>query len=501
MTELIETRLEEGGILLAVIDMPGRSMNVFSAALMDALEDLIHRTESDASVSGLVVTSGKPAFLAGADLAMIREFTERALTDSAEEMHALCGRLGRLFRRLELIPKPVVAAVNGLALGGGLELAMACHYRIASNDVRAVLGLPEVNLGLLPGAGGTQRLPRLVGVKEGLRMLLSGAPMGPEKALSLGLVDELAEPGAVVEAALAVVRGGKVPRPRWDKANYAPTSTPYDFADPEIVDRIADDLRIPDEQRADYPAYNAILNCVVGGWTLPMTDASDWEMKQFLTLMFDPVAGNMVRSLFLNRQRAEKAFEHIANAPARAIRVEGEGAFADALRAEFEKAARKAGLSEGGETGPVRIIASGHPSPGALALLNERSAPVQGPGLFVGPKTAAGRVVEICVLSADDPGLRDGLVVAKALRATPFVNTGGRPFLPALVAAQDGANAITRTDMLNIIADAAATARDAGGVEDTELADMAAVLAGVVPSFAGGPFTWLAQQGAKSHST
>ena len=187
----IRTELDADGILLATIDMPGRAMNVFSRDMMDALEQIIARAESDVEVRGVVLTSGKAAFLAGADLEMIRMFAERARSGATEELHELFGHLGRLFRRLELSPKPFVAAINGLALGGGLEVCMACHGRVVADDTAIQLGLPEIKLGLLPGAGGTQRLPRLVGTAAGLRMLLCGDAVSPREALELHLVDEV----------------------------------------------------------------------------------------------------------------------------------------------------------------------------------------------------------------------------------------------------------------------------------------------------------------------
>jgi len=152
MDQNIKIELGKDGVLTACIDMQGRSMNVFSMDMMDSLERLVVHMEQSPEVRAVVLTSGKSAFIAGADLAMVRMFTERARTDSHSALVELCGRLGRIFRRLEKNPKPWVAAVNGLALGGGLEVCLACHARVVSDGPGVMLGLPEIKLGLLPGA-------------------------------------------------------------------------------------------------------------------------------------------------------------------------------------------------------------------------------------------------------------------------------------------------------------------------------------------------------------
>jgi len=149
----IKTVLGEDGVLLATIDMPGRSMNVFSFEMMDSLERLVDYVNSDDRIKAVVINSAKRAFIAGADLVMVRRFTEQAKTESHEVLADTCGRLGRIFRRLERSTKPYVTAVDGLALGGGLELCLACHARIVSDRRGVLLGLPEIKLGLLPGAG------------------------------------------------------------------------------------------------------------------------------------------------------------------------------------------------------------------------------------------------------------------------------------------------------------------------------------------------------------
>jgi 3-hydroxyacyl-CoA dehydrogenase/enoyl-CoA hydratase/3-hydroxybutyryl-CoA epimerase len=338
MTDLnIQTELDADGILLASIDMPGRAMNVFSRDMMDSLERLVIRSESDASIKAVVLTSGKSAFLAGADLDMIRMFTEQARSGSTSELHELFGHLGRVFRRLEQSPKPFVAAINGLALGGGLEVCLACHARIAADDPAIQLGLPEIKLGLLPGAGGTQRLPRLIGTAKGMQMLLTGDPVAPAEALALGLVHELVPADQLIAAAkrraLALSKG-KVLAP-WDVPGARHDASPYDFSSaPAAYAAVAKAIGISEYQLRYYPAYTAILGCVVGGWHQPMTEAGEHEMRIFVELMRDPVAGNMVRTLFLNRQKAAKLGLLAPNSPF----ASGEDALLPRIKAAGEKA-------------------------------------------------------------------------------------------------------------------------------------------------------------------
>lgn len=303
----LRSELDRDGVLTVTIDMPKRSMNVFSASMMDSLAALLDHVERNDAVRAVVLTSDKAAFIAGADLDMIRGFAEAARIGSTGELNALFGRLGRLFRRLELSPKPYVAAINGLALGGGLEVALACHRRVVVDDASAQLGLPEIKLGLLPGAGGTQRLPRRVGVEQGLRMLLSGEPVAPREALALGLVDAVVAADSLLDTARWLAREAVGARAAWDVEGYQDPVAAYGFGDAVSARaRIAASLGISDEQRQFYPAYDAIMNCVIGGAGVPMSEACEHEMRIFVELMRNPVAGNMVTTLFLNKLRASK---------------------------------------------------------------------------------------------------------------------------------------------------------------------------------------------------
>ena len=175
------------GIVTLVLDMPGRSMNVLNEELTGPFADAIQKIENDASIKGVIITSGKKEFLAGADIDKVY-----AMTDP-QEAFDMAQAYKAFLRRLEKCGRPVVAALNGTALGGGLELALACHYRVAINDPKAKFGLPEVKLGLLPGGGGTQRLPRLIGIQPSLPLMLEGKELRADQAKQQGILHELAE--------------------------------------------------------------------------------------------------------------------------------------------------------------------------------------------------------------------------------------------------------------------------------------------------------------------
>lgn len=396
----IQTELDADGILVARIDMPGRTMNVFSRAMMDSLESLIVFVAAESAVKGVVLTSGKSAFLAGADLDMIRVFTERAKVDAVPELNALFGHLGRLFRRLELSTKPFVAAINGLALGGGLEVAMACHARVVLDDEKTVqLGLPEIKLGLLPGAGGTQRLPRLVGTAKGLNMLLTGDPVGPAEALTLKLVDAVVPADRLIDAGKALAKSVPTPRAPWDRAGATFDAAPFDFSRASAAADVAQAVGIHAYQLRYYPAYNAIIDCVVGGWNLPLTPACEREMDIFVELMRDPVAGNMVRTLFLNRQKAAKLGLLAKDSPL----ATGDGALLPAVKAAMD-AAKAANADEAVQLAAATLAALRCWQAGAVSAATELAdVAVVGAGLFPsyagGPFTHAAFVGETALLT------------------------------------------------------------------------------------------------------
>jgi 3-hydroxyacyl-CoA dehydrogenase/enoyl-CoA hydratase/3-hydroxybutyryl-CoA epimerase len=205
------------GVATLVLDVPGESVNTLSTEVGAALERTLDALEHDGAVKALVIASGKAdGFVAGAKLEMIQAVR------SAAEATALSRAAQAGFDRLERFGKPVVAAIHGACLGGGLELAMACHYRVAADLPRTALGLPEVMVGLLPGGGGTQRLPRLVGLPAALDLILTGRSLKARKALALGLVDEVAPAPLLREVARERALGLALgPRP-WRRPHRAP---------------------------------------------------------------------------------------------------------------------------------------------------------------------------------------------------------------------------------------------------------------------------------------
>ena len=196
----------EDGVLVVTIDVPGERVNTLGKAMMGELDALLAELEAPGAVKAVVLRSGKrDNFIAGAD---IKDFNT---IRSAMEGEALSRAAQALLDRLEAVPVPVVAAIHGSCLGGGLEIVLACRYRVASDDPKTVLGLPEVMLGLLPGAGGTQRLPRLVGLRNGLDMILTGRTLKAPRALKAGVVDDVVPAPVLMtaarKAALALAEG------------------------------------------------------------------------------------------------------------------------------------------------------------------------------------------------------------------------------------------------------------------------------------------------------
>jgi len=298
-------KLETGadGVAILILDHADESMNVVSDIWLDEMNAAIAQLRENAAVTGVVITSGKKAFMAGADLKALVEGYGRL---TKPEAYAFSQKATRMHRALETMGKPVACAMNGLALGGGFELALACHYRVLADDPKAVVGLPEVNVGLLPGSGGTQRLARMIGAQAALDLLLTGRSLSPAEALKARIVDAVVPVEDVVAAAKTWLATNPSPVRVWDVKG---------FAAPEargmIVPEFSLGLSIAVAKVADKAGYNmpaapAILSCVFEGLQLPMDKALSVESKYFARLLTDPVARNIIRTTFISKQAAEK---------------------------------------------------------------------------------------------------------------------------------------------------------------------------------------------------
>jgi 3-hydroxyacyl-CoA dehydrogenase/enoyl-CoA hydratase/3-hydroxybutyryl-CoA epimerase len=293
----------EDGVALVGIDVPGRSLNILTPQLQRELDELFARLAGDDAVKGVVIHSLKErGFIAGADLMELVESFERGT--SKVEAREQSAYLQNLTRRIETLGKPVATAIGGLALGGGLELALGTHYRVLSERADAQLGLPEVSVGLLPGGGGTQRLPRLIGIAQALPMLLDGKPVGPQRALELGLVDELAAPEQLLARAKAWVLANPGACQPWDRKGWKPRDLGnLAFPHGPLTARI---LQAHVATRGNYPAPLAILSCVGEGMVVDIDTGLRIERNYFAQLLTGPVARNLIRTQFINKAAADK---------------------------------------------------------------------------------------------------------------------------------------------------------------------------------------------------
>jgi 3-hydroxyacyl-CoA dehydrogenase/enoyl-CoA hydratase/3-hydroxybutyryl-CoA epimerase len=305
--------VDADGIALITMDSPGRSMNVLGPDVETELSAIVEQVVSDAAIRGAIITSGKPSFLAGYDLTeFLRSFGPQL---SAVQVYENFTGLGRLLRRIETCGKPFVAAINGLALGGGLELCLACHYRVIADDPKAFVGLPEVKVGLLPGGGGTQRMPRLIGVTQALPYLLEGSNIAAAEAKKLGLVHEVAPAGELLAAAKRWLMGSPVAVQPWDQKGFrVPGGVAFASAGTTQTFMGATAL-VARKTLHNYPAPAAILSCVYEGTLLPIDKGLEVESKYFARLVTGPVARNLIRTMFVNKGNADKLSVRPADVP------------------------------------------------------------------------------------------------------------------------------------------------------------------------------------------
>jgi 3-hydroxyacyl-CoA dehydrogenase / enoyl-CoA hydratase / 3-hydroxybutyryl-CoA epimerase len=305
MTENIKYSVDQDGIALLVVDIPNRPMNVLTPEFLAELEQTVGKLAGDDAVKGAVIASGKSSFIAGADLKdLVGVFSQG---QGATEIYEFARSFSILFRKLETCGKPLVAAINGTALGGGLELCLACHHRVALDNPKAKLGLPEVQVGLLPGAGGTQRLPRMIGIEKALPLMAEGTHLDPAGAHALGIVEQLAadEQELLAKARQWILEHGDPVQP-WDKKGFRFPGGAGASRPATAQTFMVGTALVAQKTMHNYPAPIAILSCVYEGSLVPIDKGLEIESQYFVELLTGPVARNMIRTLFLDKGAADK---------------------------------------------------------------------------------------------------------------------------------------------------------------------------------------------------
>ncbi|GDX04818.1 fatty acid oxidation complex subunit alpha FadJ [Buttiauxella sp. A111] len=309
-TSAFNLHIRLDNIAVVTIDVPGEKMNTLKASFGPEVHGIIKQIRDNSALQGVIFISGKPDnFIAGADINMI------ANCQTTLEAQTLAHQGQQIMAEIAALPIPVVAAIHGACLGGGLELALACHARVCTDDEKTKLGLPEVQLGLLPGSGGTQRLPRLIGVSNALDMILTGKQLRPRQALKLGLVDEVVPHSILLAAAIELVAKGRQPSrilPVRERILAGPLGRSLLFS---IVSK-----KTEQKTRGNYPATQRIIEVMKVGLGQGSFSGYESEAKAFGELAMTPQSAAL-RGLFFASTELKK--EHGADAQPRPINAVG----------------------------------------------------------------------------------------------------------------------------------------------------------------------------------
>ena len=321
MSHAVNLNLGEDGILVATMDLPGRPMNVVGDVLMEGLAAAVAKL-ADPAVKGLVLTSAKADFCAGGDLDRMSKWTR------PEEPFEAANAMKAVLRQLELQGKPVVAAINGHALGGGLEIALACHARIALADPRLKIGQPEVKLGLLPGGGGTVRLPRLVGIQQALQIMGEGHDLSPDKALGMGLITATAKDRdeLMAQARTWIIANPKAKQP-WDQPKFRMPGG--DSRAPAIAQLFSVAPSVASAKSwGNYPAIQHIMSSVFEGGLMDFDSACTVESRYFAACAMSPASKNIINTLWYQLNAIKKGASRpkgFAPSPVRKLGILGAG--------------------------------------------------------------------------------------------------------------------------------------------------------------------------------
>ena len=316
MSNAVNLNLGDDGILVATMDLPGRPMNVVGDELMQGIAAAVDRL-ADPAVKGMVLSSAKADFCAGGDLDRMSKWTK------PEEPFEASMAVKAVLRRLETQGKPVVAAINGHALGGGLELALACHARFAIDDPKLKIGQPEVKLGLLPGGGGTVRLPRLVGIQQALQICGEGGDLSPPKALGMGLLTGLAHGrDELLALARAWIEANPKAKQPWDQSKFRFPGG--DSRSPAVAQLWSIAPSIAAQKTwGNYPAVQHIMSSLFEGGLLGFDAACEVESRYFAACAMSPVSKNLITTLWyqLNAIKKGASRPHVGPAGVAASKV------------------------------------------------------------------------------------------------------------------------------------------------------------------------------------
>ena len=296
--------IDADGIALITFDAQGKSMNTLTRKAMSEVKEIAERLKTDTAIKGAVFCSGKETgFCAGADLGDMSKVFAAAGDEETRRKVAFDALypMSLAFRQIETCGKPVAAALEGLALGGGLELTLGCHYRVVADNPKIKLGLVETKVGLIPGWGGTQRLPRLIGVQPALLMMSAGETKSPQEAKALGFVDEVVPPGKTIEAAKNWVRGKGAITPRWDEKSFKIPGGGINTPGGYMVFVGANAL-VAKQTYGNYPQQKNLLQAVYEGIQLPMDQALRVEARYFVKTALTASAQGMMRTFFHSLQ-------------------------------------------------------------------------------------------------------------------------------------------------------------------------------------------------------
>ncbi len=296
-------------IVTLTMDMPNRSANVINAEFNKALVETFDRLKAESELAGVIITSAKKTFLAGADLEPMLE-----VRDPAALFHEI-QQVKRVFRGMETFGKPFVAVINGAAMGGGLELALACHYRILIDRPDAQVGLPEVTLGLIPGGGGITRMTRLLGLETALPLLMEGKRLSPAEAKALGIVHELAATHEeMLDKARAWIKANPAPQQPWDTKSYRLPGG--DVRTPKVAQMItAAPAMLLKKTRGNFPAPLAILSAAVEGTLVDFDTADRIESRYLANVATGQVAKNMIAAFWFQLNKINGGGSRPADIP------------------------------------------------------------------------------------------------------------------------------------------------------------------------------------------